>query len=373
MSLQSTTSGGYTYPLANEISRLPIWPTYTEDSDGNPICKSIVDPDTYLIPKPSNSRKEFTFYPPKNKNVYYYNTTNINKIRSLLDFANAKDRDELEYVRDIIISDMESIPSNLQESYLKLLTEIFLDSAKIYGVKDYLKDLKFVPNKHFKLICARDLYDQNHQLFKFIYDDDRFLHNRLQDNSNSLNFLKEIGLKADANEYLFIRCAEEIATKFEKSKENKDSLSNLRNIKNSAKKMVFYFYDHSELKFTEEEWNELVNIKFIPITKFKFGPNKFLNDLYSRYSRYGESSDYELECFKNMCHPKYVSLVWTQLAFFEDEPPEEILKKYEDFEIPLGIPTIPTIIDHLKAIQSTVSKSNDWKELGELGGRLLFD
>ncbi|CAG8533019.1 9070_t:CDS:2, partial [Dentiscutata heterogama] len=373
MSLRTTTSGGYTYPLANEISRLPIWPTYTEDSDGNPICKSIADPDTYLIPKPSNSQKEFTFYPPKNKNVYYYNTTSIYHMRSLLHFANTKERDKLAYVRDIIVSDMESIPSNLQESYLKLLTEIFFDSAKIYGVKDYLKDLKFVPNKHFKLICARDLYDQNHQLFKFIYDDDRFLQNRLQDNSNSLKFLKEIGLKGDANEYLFIRCAEEIANKFEKSKENKDSLSKLRNIKNSTKKTVFYFYDHSDLKFTEEEWNELANIKFVPITKFKFGPNKFLNDLYSRYSRYGENSDNELECFKNICHPKYVSLAWTQSAFFEDEPPEEILKKYEDFEIPLGIPTIPTIINHLKAIQSTVSKSDDWKELGEIGGRLLFD
>ncbi|CAG8553264.1 9550_t:CDS:2, partial [Cetraspora pellucida] len=369
----NTRSGGYTYNLANEISRLPIWKTHTKDSDGNPICKSIADNDVYIVPTPTNSHNEFTFYTPKNKAVYYYDTENNGFMWTLLSGARAKLRDKLAFVRDIISSDMDEIPQDLQASYLKFLNEIFADADNIYGLKDYLKDLKFLPNKHFKLVCARDLYDQNHELFKVIYDEDRFLQNSIQDNSISLKVLEDIGLKRKVDEYTFIRCAEEIANKFEKNKDNKDNSSVLRNIKESAKKTVFYFYDHRDLKFTEEEWNELANIKFVPISKFKFGPNKFLNDLYSRYSRYGEGIENELECFKNLCHPKYVNLAWTQLAFFEDEPPEEILKKYEEFEIPLGVPNIPTIINHLKAIQSTVSKSNDWNDLGKIGSRLIFE
>ncbi|CAG8502476.1 16930_t:CDS:2, partial [Cetraspora pellucida] len=369
----NTRSGGYTYILANEISRLPIWKTHTKDSDGNPICKSIADNDAYVVPLPTNSHKEFTFCTPKNKNIYYYDTQNNGFMWTLLSGANAKKREKLAFVRDIITSDMEEIPQDLQASYLKFLNEIFADADNIYGLKDYLKDLKFLPNKHFKLVCARDLYDHNHELFKFIYDDDRFLQNSIQDNSISLKVLEDIGLKRKVDEYTFIRCAEEIANKFEKNKDNKDNSSILRNIKDSAKKTLFYFYDHRDLKFSEAEWNELANIKFVPISKFRFGPNKFLNDLYSRYSRYGGSIENELECFKNLCHPKYVNLAWTQLAFFEDEPPEEILKKYEEFEIPLGVPNIPTIINHLKAIQSTVSKSNDWNDLGKIGSRLIFE
>ncbi|CAG8850905.1 26538_t:CDS:1, partial [Racocetra persica] len=143
-----------------------------------------------------------------------------------------------------------------------------------------------------------------------VYDDDRFLQNVIQDNSTSLKVLEEIGLNRQVNTNTFIRCAEEIATKIKKSKENKDN--SFKYIKSSAKKVVFYFYDHhADLEFSPEEWNELVNIKFVPITKFKFGPNKFLNDLYSRYSLYGESSENDLECFKHLCHPKYVSLAWT--------------------------------------------------------------
>src|SRR6185437_2672477 len=96
-----------------------------------------------------NSHKEFTFYPPKNKDVYYYDTTSNFYMQTLLATANAKQRDKLAYVRDIIAPNMESVPLNLQDSYLKFLTEIFSEVDNIDGLKDYLKDLKFVPNKHF--------------------------------------------------------------------------------------------------------------------------------------------------------------------------------------------------------------------------------
>ncbi|CAG8786869.1 15763_t:CDS:1, partial [Cetraspora pellucida] len=44
-----------------------------------------------------------------------------------------------------------------------------------------------------------------------------------------------------------------------------------------------------------------------------------------------------------------------------NEPSEEVIKIYENF----GLPTIQNIINHLKAIQSTVSKSKDWEQRGD--------
>ncbi|CAG8503482.1 6900_t:CDS:2, partial [Cetraspora pellucida] len=347
------------------MGSLPIWPTHVKDSDGNPICKSIRDPNAYLIPKPTNSLKSFTFYPPKNKNTYYFDTTVEPNMRSLLEHGTAKVQDKLRYIKDVIVPNMDSIPQNQQNSYIKFLIEIFTDAISINELKDYLKDLKVIPNQSFTLFCARDLVDQKHQLFKFCYkDSNRFLHNSLYDNSYSIKVLEEMGFKRNVTREIYIRCAEEIQSKFQK---NKEDIFNKREIINSAKRTIFYFYDHqTELTFSEEEWKELSKIKFVPTSKIKCGPNKMLNDLYSRHSK---SDSDELECFENLCHPKYMNLAWTQLAFFEDEPPENILKNYEN----LGLPNIPTIINHLKAIQSTITKSDEWKELGDVGSRLIFE
>ncbi|KAF0529726.1 Sacsin [Gigaspora margarita] len=347
------------------MKSLPIWPTHIKGPDGNPICKSIQDVDAYLIPKPANSLKPFTFYPPTNNNTYYFDTTSEVDMRKLLEYASAKIQDKLIYIKDIIVPNMNTIPQNLQESYIKLLIEIFTDSTDIDAIKDYLKNLKVIPNQSFTLFIARDLFDQKHQLFKFVYkDSDRFLHNSLQDNSYSIKILEEIGFRRSVTPDIYIRCAEEIQKRYQK---NEDDLFNKREIISAAKRTLFYFYDHqSELSFSEEEWNELSKIKFVQTSKIKCGPNELLNELYHSYSK---NNSGELECFENLCHPKYMNLAWTQLSFFEDEPPENVLKNYEN----LGLPTIPTIINHLKTIQSTISKSDDWKELGNLGSRLLFE
>ncbi|CAG8463447.1 20676_t:CDS:2 [Gigaspora margarita] len=348
------------------MSSLPIWPTHIKGPDGNPICKAILDADAYLIPKPANSLKPFTFYTPKNNNTYYFDTTSEADMRNLFEYVGAKVQDKLRYIKDIIVPNMNTIPQNLQESYIKLLIEIFTDSTGIDAIKDYLKDLKVIPNQSFTLFCARDLFDSRHQLFKFVYkESDRFLHNSLQDNSYSIKILEEIGFRRRVTPDIYIRCAEEIQKRFQK---NDDDLFNKREIISAAKRTLFYFYDHQswELSFSGEEWNELSKIKFVPTSKIKCGPNELLNELYYSYSK---SNSDELESFENLCHPKYMNLAWTQLSFFEDEPPEGVLKNHEN----LGLPTIPTIVNHLKAIQSTISKSDDWKKLGNIGSRLLFE
>ncbi|RIB25732.1 hypothetical protein C2G38_2165255 [Gigaspora rosea] len=257
-------------------------------------------------------------------------------MRKLLEYVEAKIQDKLSYVKDIIVSNMNTIPQNLQESYINLLIEIFTDSTDIDTVKDYLKNLKI--------------------LIDFF--------NSLQDNSYSIKILEEIEFRRSVTPDIYIRCAEGIQKRFQK---NEEDLFNKKEIISAAKRTLFYFYDHqSELSFSEEEWNELSKIKFVQTSKIKCGPNELLNELYYSYSKNNSS---ELECFENLCHPKYMNLAWTQLSFFEDEPPENVLINYEN----LSLPTIPTIINYLKTIQSTISKSDDWKELGNLRSCLLFE
>ncbi|CAG8827424.1 35002_t:CDS:1, partial [Racocetra persica] len=69
----------------------------------------------------------------------------------------------------------------------------------------------------------------------------------------------------------------------------------------------------------------------------------------------------ELECFENLCLSKYKNFAWTQLVFFENDPTEEVINNYENF----GLPTIQNIVNHLKTIQSTVSKSKEWVQRGD--------
>lgn len=141
------------------MKKLPIWLTHVKDSDRNPICKSIYDPDVYLIPKPTNSLRSFTFYPPKNQNTYYFDTIGETNMRSLLEHA-AKVWDKLRYIKDIIVPNIDSISQNQQDSYIKFLIEIFTITTRINALKDYLTDLKVISNQSFTLFCARDLFIQ---------------------------------------------------------------------------------------------------------------------------------------------------------------------------------------------------------------------
>lgn len=148
------------------------------------------------------------------------------------------------------------------------------------------------------------LFNQKHQLFKFGHKDSNwFPHNSLHDNLYSLKVLQEMGFRSKITREIYIRCTEEIQSRFQK---NKEDLFNKREIISSAKRTIFYFYDHqSKLSFSEEEWKELSKIKFVLTSKIKCRPNKMLNELYSHHSK----SDFDkLECFENLCHPKYMNL-----------------------------------------------------------------
>ncbi|CAG8534630.1 14310_t:CDS:2, partial [Racocetra fulgida] len=341
--------------VANKLKELPIWPTYTVNA-GNIIYKSILDDNAYLIPTRPSSSKPFTFYPPKECCTCYYNTTNRPNMRELLESLSAKKQNKLLYIKDVIVSDI-SIPQNMQDGYSQFLIDIFSDDDSINEIKNYIKGLKAIPNKVFKLCYAEDLFDEDNPLFKCVYEDSNlFLPSILQNNQKLKEELRKIGFNRDVTPEIFIKCAEEIQVNFKRE----NDLNKKKKIKNSANTTVCYFYENqSELNFSEANWNKLSKIKFVPTSK------KVLKVQY-KYSRNYNSE--KLQSFENLCLSKYKNLAWTQLSFFKNEPDEEVLKNYHS----LGLPTIKTIINHLKTIQEEVSKSDEWKQK-DINGCLLFE
>ncbi|CAG8460344.1 12688_t:CDS:2 [Dentiscutata erythropus] len=323
----------------DKLKKLPIWPTHTVKS-GNIIYRSILDENTYLIPKP------FTFYPLNECHNFYFNTENQPNMRKLLESLSAKKQTKLPYIKAVIVSDI-SIPQDMRDDYLQFLIDIFSDSDSIDNIKDYIKELKVIPNKAFELCYAKDLFDQYNSLFKCVYEDsNRFPPNKLQDNQKSKEALKKIGLKHNVNSEIFIECAEEIQANFLRAEKN---LIKRKKIKNAANTAVSYFYENQlVLNFSTDEWNKLSKIKFVPTTK------KVLKVPYE-YNCNNNSE--KLQSFENLCLSKHKNLAWTQLSFFKNEPNENVLKTYPS----LGLPTIPTIIKHLETIQKEITKSVEWK------------
>ncbi|CAG8578635.1 2163_t:CDS:2 [Gigaspora margarita] len=334
---------------ADILKKLPIWSTHTVKAE-NIIYKSILDDNAYLIPKP------FTFYPLRECKTYYYNTTYPFNMRELLESLSAKKRNKLQYIKDIIFSGI-SIPQNMQDNYSQFLIDIFSDDDSIDEIKNYIKGLKAIPNKVFKLCYAKELFDEDNPLFKCVYEDSNlFLPSILQNNQKFKEVLKEIGFNCDVTPEIFIKCAEEIQVNFKR-----ESDSNKRKkIKNSANTTVCYFYKNQlDLNFSEAEWNKLSKIKFVPTSK---------KVLKVQYIYSCNNNNEKLQSFENLCLSKYKNLAWTQLSFFKKEPDKEVLKNY----CSLGLPTIKTIIKHLKAIQEEVSKPDGWKQK-DINGYLLFE
>ncbi|CAG8842622.1 37349_t:CDS:2, partial [Gigaspora margarita] len=284
------------------LKQLHIWPTHNIESE-DIVCKSILDSNTYLVPTP------FKFPPLNKRRAYYYNLKYPN-MQKLLEFLNAKKRSKFNYIKDVI-SDITSIPQQMQNEYLQFLIDIFSDNENLDEIKNYIEDLKIIPNKTFELYRARDLFDQNVELFL------------------------KIGFKSYIIPGIFVECAKDIQTNFELYQNDS---SKLEKIPKSADMAVNYFYkNQSKLKFSKDKLDKLSEIKFIPTSK------KFLKSYPHSYE------GGELQSFENLCHSKYKSLAWTQLSIFYDDPNPDVLINYS----------------------SLVSKSDKWREIDNNGEKLF--
>ncbi|RIB26446.1 hypothetical protein C2G38_2267605 [Gigaspora rosea] len=325
------------------LKELHIWPTHTIESE-NIVYKSISDSNTYLVPTP------FKFPPLNKRRAYYYN---IKYPNMLLESLDAKKQSKLNYIKDVI-SDITSIPEQMQNEYLQFLIDIFSDNENLDEIKNYIKDLKIIPNKTFGLDRARDLFDLDIELFKSIYEDsNRVLLIDLQNNQKFKEILNEFGFKNYITPEIFIECAKDIQTNFE---QYQNDSSKLEKILKSADMAINYFYkNQSEQKFSKDMLDKLSKIKFIPTSK------KFLESYLHSYE------GGEIQSFENLCHSEHKSLAWTQLSIFNDDPNPEVLDNYSS----LGLPTTTKTICHLKIIQQTVSESDKWKEIDNNGEKLF--
>ncbi|KAF0560063.1 sacsin [Gigaspora margarita] len=119
---------------------------------------------------------------------------NENKITMLEDYM---PMEEIEYNMAIV----EHLPYN---------------NENLDEIKNYIEDLKIIPNKTFELYRARDLFDQNVELFKSIYEDsNRFLLINLHNSQIFKKILNEIGFKGYITPEIFVECAKDIQTNFE--------------------------------------------------------------------------------------------------------------------------------------------------------------
>ncbi|CAG8740034.1 12322_t:CDS:1, partial [Gigaspora rosea] len=327
------------------FEQLPIWPTHTLDSE-NPVFKSISDVDTYLVPSGINSSKPFSFFPQNQNSTFYYDVTHDR--RKLLETAGAKKRSRLNYYKETFTQDMKEILPEQQNSYSDLLIEMLSDTENLSEIKHHVKNLKIFPNEKYQLYVARNLNDKDNPLLQIIYkSSNRFLPKCIQSKQNCLNVLEELGFVRKVTSEIFIECVEHIQKVFNDRRNNMIELDDLKYLGRTA---IRYFYNNqSTLKFSKDEWEELSKIKFIPISR---------NFLKYPYSYSSNNNMEELECFENLCLSKYKNFAWTQLAFYEIEPTDEVIKNYEN----LDQVNVSTIINHLKTIQSTVSKSEDWEQ-----------
>ncbi|CAG8458307.1 12515_t:CDS:2 [Dentiscutata heterogama] len=333
------------------FEQLPIWSIHTLGSK-NPVFKSISDPNTYLVPSGKNSSSPFTFFPQNQNRTFYYNATY--ESRKLLEAAGAKIQSRLNYYKETFVQDMKEILPHQRNSYSELLIEMLCDTENLDAIKPYIKNLKIFPDEKYQLYVARDLNDQDNQLLQIIYkNSNRFLPKCIQSNQDCLNVLEELGFVRKVTPEIFIKCVIYIQNLFNDFNNHKNIMIKLDDLKYLGRTALTYFYNNqSTLKFSEDEWEELSKIKFIPISK---------SLLKYPYSYSSNKNMKELECFENLCLSKYKNFVWTQLAFFDIDPTEEVIENYKD----LGQPTVSNIVNHLKTIQSTISKSEDWDQKGD--------
>ncbi|CAG8487444.1 18192_t:CDS:10 [Cetraspora pellucida] len=226
---------------------------------------------------------------------------------------------EFDYVKQYYTPDSRVRPT--QED-IEFLEKILLLKDK-EDIMDYLKSFESIPNKNLEAFVKADaLYNANEEFFTQIFDENKFLPLKLQNNPGCLYALSKIGLKFNINSSnAYIECASEIESKINGIGNSSDD--KIRPIAMELAELIFH-----KLK-PGKELDQLAKIKFVP--------SKNLPDPYGTTAVH--TSGYE--SFNDLYSDKYQNICWTQAKFFADDvalsgqPPkiEMVIRHWEDLSV----------------------------------------
>jgi hypothetical protein len=325
------------------LRSLPIWPIYSNEKERKFIDATSGNLLTYRLPF-------FSFQ----KNINFYKCDDVSDFNALTKLRRKSPLEatcinESNYLMNYIIPDLENfVPSQKYVTFLKGL--LSLENHNI----EYLKKYKVIPNKSLTTFARADtLYDNEVILFLNTFDTDKFLPPELQNDPICLKALERIGLNRKVNCDTYIKCAREIETQFQQPDKFPTNI-----VKNRAKYLINYLYENT-LRFTNDQWNQIMHIKFIP-------SEKYLSSPFQEAAK--ETLGYE--SFAVLCFQRYKEVCWTERPLFERsvEPDNSFCERYST----IGKPSLKEIIRHwfffVEEIKSKIIwKSSDIKSvMGEI-------
>ncbi|RIA90176.1 hypothetical protein C1645_164705 [Glomus cerebriforme] len=244
-----------------------------------------------------------------------------------------------EYIRDYIIPQITTKSPIPSKDYITFLQKVL--SLRNVGI-EYLRQYKLIPNKSLTAFMrADDLYDAEVILYLNIFSNDKFLPPELQNDPICLNSLEKIGLNRQINSNIYIKCAREIESQFQQPDK---FLINI--VKTRAKYLIDYLYTNS-FRFTNEQWDQIMHIKFIPSEKCLQSP-------------FQEEAKETLgfESFAVLCLQRYKEVCWTERPLFERsvEPDNLFCERHPT----IGKPSLEEVIKHWLFVVKEIKSRFTW-------------
>jgi hypothetical protein len=295
--------------FANTLRSLPIWPLHSSEN------KFIDAKSGKLLPF---KLPFFSF----DQNTEFYKCERETDFKALT-ILGATLLNELEYVKKYIIPKLEGFQTPSQE-YINFLRNIL--SSGNQEIEKYLREYRAIPNRSLTAFVRADaLYDSSVSLFNYVFkDSDKFLPEIFYSNNNKalMEALKRMGLKYKVSCETFIECAREI-------ERQSDNFS-----MEVVKAVIYFLYKFiSNLNFSEDQWEQLINIKFVPSENNQ-------NPLYEELN-----GTLKFESFSMLCFQKYKEVCWSERPLFEKSV-EPAYSFYYKRDPTIGMPTSIDIIKH---------------------------
>lgn len=313
----------------NILCSLPIWPLHSSED------KFIDAKSGKLLPF---KLPFFSF----DKNTEFYKCDREIDFKVLC-ILGVTPMSELEYIKKNIIPKLKDFQTPSQE-YINFLQSILSGNQEI---EKHLKKYRAIPNGSLtEFVKADALYDITVTLFSYVFkDNDKFLPRIFYSNKVLMAALKRMGLKHQVNCETFIECAKEI-----ERQPDRFSMEEVKIVIDHLYKSI------SNLKFSDDQWKELINIKFVP--------SEIIQNPLCEESK----ETLKFEGFSVLCFQKYKEVCWTERPFFEKnvEPTDSFCKR----DPKIGIPLSEDIIKHwyfvVENVESTfVQDSSEAKRVIE--------